>query len=490
MSLKFLSNGPSAELFESEFSCSLVGRTLRCARGRYAFTDSLEGTFLWTSAVQSMSAVAIKSKIAGLSRTTPQAWPQAAGLCSDSTPWALSLDFALSKKPRWLLDMFGLDQSGAPIIKRLFIRMNPEKKRPGPTWVSINPAFLESKNIAVFLDGVEVRTESELTALLSLIGFEEKRPSKPKYRKKFERPAPLVKTLPLSFTHDANDMGILALSVPELLLDIVDNEGEVTKQELLARLNDLRVLSIPSAMVDASLESLTLEGVLNIRDKVIRLDPQKQGIFQDFCSRIQQVARQVKAVPVDSPKRSLRLEFSSLAHMDTLLSSLYEECLKISNPVKTTWWHLNHSAWPLLRPQTECRRSQQYPSFQNTAYVCRGNSPVDEWVKRFYQKVGVSGHLATSSRCLKDFWVIGDLYVEHQIPSKLSDAVSSFISSYDSVDNFDNVALERGLYGTSERCAVEILLAPGLTRTIRQQLGELSDIRGLRQKFEAKNVRR
>lgn len=172
MSLKFLRNDSSAELFESEFSSSLVGRTLRCARGRYAFTECLEGTFLWTSAVQSMSAVAIKSKIAGLTRTTPQAWPQAAGLCSDATSWALSLDFALSKKPRWLLDMFGVDQTGAPIIKRLFIRMNPEKKRPGPVWVSINPAFLDPSNIAIFLDGVEVTTLSELNTLLRLIGLE------------------------------------------------------------------------------------------------------------------------------------------------------------------------------------------------------------------------------------------------------------------------------------------------------------------------------
>ena len=171
MSLKFLSNDSSAELFESEFSCPLVGRPLRCARGRQAFTDCVDGTFLWTAAVQSMSAVAIKSKIAQLTRKSPEAWPQAAGLCSDSTSWALSLDFALSKKPRWLLDMFGVDRSGTSIIKRLFIRMNPEKKRSGPSWVSINPAFLEPRNIAIFLDGTEVAEVPELVKLLKLIGL-------------------------------------------------------------------------------------------------------------------------------------------------------------------------------------------------------------------------------------------------------------------------------------------------------------------------------
>jgi hypothetical protein len=69
--------------------------------------------------------------------------------------------------------MFGVDKSGTSIIKRLFIRMNPEKKRPGPLWVSVNPAFLEPGNISIFLDGVEVTEAPELTALLKLIGLDE-----------------------------------------------------------------------------------------------------------------------------------------------------------------------------------------------------------------------------------------------------------------------------------------------------------------------------
>jgi hypothetical protein len=176
MSLKFLSTHSRAELFESEFSSPLVGRLLRCVRGRQSFTETVEGTFQWTSGVQSLSAVVIKAKLAELARTSRQAWPQTAGLCSDDTSWALSLDFALSKKPRWLLDMFGVDQTGTPILKRLFLRMNPEKKRPGPAWVSLNPAFLEPQNITIVLDGIELKTSLELTNLLKRVGFESKTP--------------------------------------------------------------------------------------------------------------------------------------------------------------------------------------------------------------------------------------------------------------------------------------------------------------------------
>lgn len=171
LSLQFISNGTSAELCESEFSSPILGRSLRCIRGRQAFTDSIEGTFQWTSAVQSLSAVVIKAKIAGLSLASTNAWPQSAGLSSDLTSWALTLDFALSKKPRWLLDMFGVDRAGSPLVKRLFTRMNPERKRPGPCWVAVSPAFLAPKNISIFLDGGELRTELELANLLKLIGL-------------------------------------------------------------------------------------------------------------------------------------------------------------------------------------------------------------------------------------------------------------------------------------------------------------------------------
>lgn len=118
----------------------------------------------------------IKSKLADLTRRDATSWPKAGGLSSDASPWALSLDYALSKKPRWLLDMFGVDKSGTPVIKRLFLRNNPEKKRPGPCWVSVNPEFLHPSNIAIFLDDIEVSTESELHKLLSRLGFREEVP--------------------------------------------------------------------------------------------------------------------------------------------------------------------------------------------------------------------------------------------------------------------------------------------------------------------------
>jgi hypothetical protein len=51
--------------------------------------------------------------------------------------------------------------------------MNPEKKRQGPCWVSLNPAFLQPENIQIVLDGTQVCDVVVLSALLRRIGLED-----------------------------------------------------------------------------------------------------------------------------------------------------------------------------------------------------------------------------------------------------------------------------------------------------------------------------
>lgn len=72
---------------------------------------------------------------------------------------AASLDYALSKEPAWLADIFGWDPQGVLIARRLFVRSNPEMKRPGPVCVSLNRALLRESDIRVDMEGSEVTTE-------------------------------------------------------------------------------------------------------------------------------------------------------------------------------------------------------------------------------------------------------------------------------------------------------------------------------------------
>lgn len=80
---------------------------------------------------------------------------------------AASLDYATSKQPTWLVDMFGADSSGRCEFVRFINRTNTERKRPGPTVVGLKHGVLEDATIEVFVNGRHVSSASALADILS-----------------------------------------------------------------------------------------------------------------------------------------------------------------------------------------------------------------------------------------------------------------------------------------------------------------------------------
>lgn len=167
--VKFRSGFAQAQLEETEFHSSLIGESLRCLRGQYQPRGSSGGTFSWTAGVIGLSVLLLKSKMHSLGRSDSSS--DDGGICSNLFEGAGALDSSLAKRPKWILDMFGLDGSDAPICQRMFLRRNPERKRPGPVWVFLNTFFLDPANISVWLDDRELTEVSELRGLLNLIGY-------------------------------------------------------------------------------------------------------------------------------------------------------------------------------------------------------------------------------------------------------------------------------------------------------------------------------
>jgi hypothetical protein len=81
---------------------------------------------------------------------------------------AASLDYAISKQPMWLTEMFGCDQSGISLIRRMVLRTNPERKRPGPTVLSVNERFMPLASISIMIDGVKASREELLVLSAAL----------------------------------------------------------------------------------------------------------------------------------------------------------------------------------------------------------------------------------------------------------------------------------------------------------------------------------
>jgi hypothetical protein len=161
MILSFVTFNSTVTLNQTRFSHPLLERHVVTIRGATA-PDNI-GTFRWSSGVRALSLLLTKQAVVSEARRN--------GLKDEYDPAAIhggdnslaaSLDYAISKQPLWLQDMFGTTPQGTLISKLLFRRMNPDRKRPGPVTVFIaNVDF----DVRVAVDGVELREDAYLRRL-------------------------------------------------------------------------------------------------------------------------------------------------------------------------------------------------------------------------------------------------------------------------------------------------------------------------------------
>lgn len=157
--LHFFQTQGGCELHETMF-ISGDGQTLKCVRGRTAGAFRGAGTFQWSSGVRAVAALSLRHI---LSEMSPMIDRYISGVHASL---ASSLDYALCKRPGWLSDMFGVQNSGRLTARRLFLVTNPHQKRPGPVSLAISEVFLPSSDIRVFYNGHQTTDFMELLSIL------------------------------------------------------------------------------------------------------------------------------------------------------------------------------------------------------------------------------------------------------------------------------------------------------------------------------------
>jgi hypothetical protein len=83
--------------------------------------------------------------------------------------FAASLDYAIAKEPEWIVDVFGTDSRGTPVLRRLVQITNSNQKRPGPVAVSLNQNFLPVSAVKVSVAGVEEKSCEAIESLIRQI---------------------------------------------------------------------------------------------------------------------------------------------------------------------------------------------------------------------------------------------------------------------------------------------------------------------------------
>jgi hypothetical protein len=86
---------------------------------------------------------------------------------------AVSLDYALTKRPVWLVDMFGESENGRILARRLFRVTNSHRKRSGPVAISLNSHTCPQHCVEIVLDGTIVSSSETLGAMLARIEADE-----------------------------------------------------------------------------------------------------------------------------------------------------------------------------------------------------------------------------------------------------------------------------------------------------------------------------
>ena len=156
---------PSCELVEVEFRLPIFQGSRRCVRGKTEGPLVSSGTFQWTRAVRAACTLFVLHKLSGnpdLKKTSRDEFL----LAGEANSLAASLDYALSKQPLWLLDMFGVDSAGRTLTMRLFNRINPSRKRVGPVIIGVRDGVLGAGAVSIQFNEREIIDTQELQQIV------------------------------------------------------------------------------------------------------------------------------------------------------------------------------------------------------------------------------------------------------------------------------------------------------------------------------------
>ncbi len=151
------------ELVRSEFRASGATEPLVVIRGKTSGAFTRYGSFQWTSGVRAVCSAFLRFAMSEVSLGVDYC------LIGSRGSLAASLDYALSKGPAWIGEMFGATPGGGLYAKRLFRITNPNRKRPGPVALSVNKSLIAGSSIEVHWNGQKVSDLSELSAILQSI---------------------------------------------------------------------------------------------------------------------------------------------------------------------------------------------------------------------------------------------------------------------------------------------------------------------------------
>lgn len=162
--LKFVSDNKGLSLLETHFEHPLLPAPHKTVRGQQAMPNV--GTFRWSTGVMGLCVLLLKHALKSQLQDTHDDVSWVAKITGEHGSLASSLDYALSKQPLWLKDMFGITAKGSSLSQLLFRRINPERKRPGPVVIFVpTGSFI----VNIYVDGRIISEPKELERCVKML---------------------------------------------------------------------------------------------------------------------------------------------------------------------------------------------------------------------------------------------------------------------------------------------------------------------------------
>ncbi len=162
----YFDDSEAPQLQKTTFQHPLLRQIQTTTRGSCLLPAIGGGSFTWTAGVKAFCILVIRSIIEKDGGSKQSGYCNPFFLSGNALSPAASFDYSLSKKPAWLMDMFGVDSTGIPLAVRLFRRTNPERKRPGPVCIALNYEFLPISCIKMVIGEKPASTEQSLHKLV------------------------------------------------------------------------------------------------------------------------------------------------------------------------------------------------------------------------------------------------------------------------------------------------------------------------------------
>jgi len=459
------------ELVATLYFCPITGRELRSIRGRVSPSRSGLGTFQWTSAVIALSIAFLRARIVHEAGSADKDWTEQASLQGRSGSFAASLDFALSKEPLWLQEMFGVDSSGNAIGRRIFTRVNSEGKRVGPTSVILNRSFIAPSDIMILLNGKSVVEIHELrdvlTQLLSteIVSLDKNETKKTNFSLSASESHPFdFFSLPYGKTREGISRSLVMFE--DAVIEVLGIRKALSAPTIAELLADSLSLSINNNVIDASIERLMRRGILRKKDTEFILNAHWYETRSRLIESVADIGREFRLATEGKSnsisKLSVRLRLNSLIDYDKFVPILFREVIRDFTQGNSSGDELFHPWWEKTE-MSSFNNSEKRLRANKITYVSGTNQSTDAWTHDLYKGFFSEEQNLSSKDFLDELWIYDDILIRQYLAPTLQLEVEQMKEARSVNLRALRSKSKKGIFTSPCPVNIHIVVVPGLS---------------------------